>query len=368
MKPSLRDPRSACAQWGVSLAIGLGACVVDEDLQVGDDATPTMSSSGSTASSSGSTTSASTLLETTDGTTDPGSTGAETSGSSGSSGSSGFSGSSTDAGDEASTFGGEGTETSGSSDSGGATTEACAEAPAPEASCCWSDEDCVGDQRCYSPDCDLRIPGRCASSPQDGCLDDRDCDVDEHCVGGNAAPCNSLGPDQLGQCEPDCEYDSCHPERCDEEGEPCCDPLPGDGPNYCNGGLVCGSAGCERPKPCGGIVCSPFDVCCDRCVPECRPPGDAPCAEDGRPADFVCDTAAVPFACGEETCASIGTQFCEDSTSGDGTEIHRCHDLPQPCIGHPSCACLRDFEAIGLDHTCVVGLNGELIVTPPPSP
>lgn len=45
----------------------------------------------------------------------------------------------------------------------------------------------------------------------------------------------------------DCEYDRCHPERCDDVGEPCCDPFPGDTVNYCNNGLQCTVSGCAAP-------------------------------------------------------------------------------------------------------------------------
>ncbi len=50
-----------------------------------------------------------------------------------------------------------------------------------------------------------------------------------------ASDSGTTGPDAGSNCT----FDSCHPERCDELGEPCCDPYPGDGPNYCNAGLAC---------------------------------------------------------------------------------------------------------------------------------
>lgn len=59
-------------------------------------------------------------------------------------------------------------------------------------------------------------------------------------AGGNCSA------DSQGACGTDCDYDSCHPERCDEVGELCCDPLPSDGPNYCNSGLECLDGACRE--------------------------------------------------------------------------------------------------------------------------
>lgn len=57
---------------------------------------------------------------------------------------------------------------------------------------------------------------------------------------------NDCSPDSQGTCGADCDFDSCHPERCDEIGEGCCDPLPSDGPNYCNSGLECVGGACAE--------------------------------------------------------------------------------------------------------------------------
>lgn len=60
-------------------------------------------------------------------------------------------------------------------------------------------------------------------------------------------PCETSESDQASPCVPTCEFDSCHLERCDQVGEPCCDPQPGDGPNYCNAGLLCLDGTCTAP-------------------------------------------------------------------------------------------------------------------------
>lgn len=115
--------------------------------------------------------------------------------------------------------------------------------------CCYEDDDCGAGQLCYQAVCSEEVtsPGRCASPPAaPNCYSERDCGAGELCENGLLAACGTSGPDSLGTCVADCEFDSCHPERCDEAGEPCCDPLPGDGPNYCNAGLTCLAEGCAR--------------------------------------------------------------------------------------------------------------------------
>lgn len=117
--------------------------------------------------------------------------------------------------------------------------------------CCYRDEDCGVGQLCYQAVCaeDLSSPGRCATPPSaPNCHSERDCGAGELCRDGQLAACGTSGPDVLGTCVADCEFDSCHPERCDEVGEPCCDPLPGDGPNYCNAGLTCLAEGCAQAE------------------------------------------------------------------------------------------------------------------------
>lgn len=362
----LRCHRSSSWRVGLFVATGLAACVVDENLQIGDDATATSGGTGTTATSSVGSVGVTSVTETLSATHGSASTGADVSTTSGSP--------TTDTTlgvEESTTSGDEERASSEVTDSAEATTagDLCADLSTPIGSCCWTDEACQSGQRCYSANCEAQIPGRCATPPPEGCYDDRDCGADERCVYGQLASCNSLAPDAVGTCEPNCDYDSCHPERCDEPGEPCCDPLPSDGPNYCNEGLVCGPGGCEAPTFCGAIVCAPGEFCCDRCEDRCQPlVQSSPCVEDERPEAFVCDAAMAAFSCGEETCASTGTQYCELSTSGDGVMTQACHDSPSSCVGHSSCACLLRAGAITMEHTCMVGQGGELIVMPPPSP
>lgn len=114
--------------------------------------------------------------------------------------------------------------------------------------CCYLDSDCESGHACYQAACsgDVLAPGRCVARPSaPNCYSNDDCNVDEVCQDAALAPCGTSGPDAMGTCVPDCGFDSCHPERCDELDEACCDPLPGDGPNYCNAGLLCTAGTCQ---------------------------------------------------------------------------------------------------------------------------
>ncbi len=161
--------------------------------------------------------------------------------------------------------------------------------------CCYLDTDCADGQLCYQAACsgDVMAPGRCANPPSaPNCYSDRDCSTGEACQDGHLASCGTLGPDTLGTCIADCDYDSCHPERCDQVGEPCCDPFPGDGPNYCNAALECmGNSCAERAETttpeaqaqqaceetggtwdyesCGNYVCGEAPNC-DAIIPGCN--------------------------------------------------------------------------------------------------
>jgi hypothetical protein len=173
-----------------------------------------------------------------------------------------------------------------------------------------------------------------------------------------------------------CEFASCHPEWCDEVGEPCCDPFPGDGVNYCNEGLRCGASGCELPvdqEQCGSTLCEAGTVCCDRCAGSCVSAlSGANCPEDNRPVDFSCDINQRSFQCGDAACDFVGTSYCEDFTAGPGIRQLTCRPLPAECVGAPSCACVlgsEDFAGYGdFPPTCSIGPEGEVIIVPPPVP
>jgi hypothetical protein len=155
-----------------------------------------------------------------------------------------------------------------------------------------------------------------------------------------------------------CAYDSCHPERCDQIGENCCDPFPGDGVNYCNGGLVCGADGCEAPadvapeRLCGNVVCADGNICCDECTGSCvNALSGAYC-----PPQQCGDT----FACGPDLTCATATQYCESFTGGPIPDpTYTCFDYPDLCTDTPTCACLA---AAGFTGPCTASAQGGLTV------
>lgn len=141
-----------------------------------------------------------------------------------------------------------------------------------------------------------------------------------------------------------CEFDRCHPERCDQIGERCCDPLPGDGVNYCNAGLACGTAGCEAPadtapaRVCGATLCAADERCCDKCAGTCIDAlSGANCVDDNNP-DRVC---ANEFECGSAGSCDASTQYCSRTSVGPSPQsfAYRCTPLPDACTSTPSCDC-----------------------------
>lgn len=256
--------------------------------------------------------------------------------------------------------------------------------------CCYDDSDCAEAESCYQADCSSAepTPGRCASAPASGtCFDARDCAADERCEGGQLALCGTLGPDSLGTCVADCAEDRCHPERCDEPGETCCDPLPLDGPNYCGPELTCVSNVCEEQaetttpeeqarllceqtggswdtQSCGNYSCGNPPVCTAQ-IPGCNCGPTSNFSELGCVEDPAC--AAEPaFTCGDQSCTSLEEQYCEEFTGGPGITTYTCQQLPPECVGE-GCDCLVD-ESLPAPPTCRVGDDGELILTPAPAP
>lgn len=226
-----------------------------------------------------------------------------------------------------------GTADAASGDAGGADSSAPADAGETDAGlvcqadmeipngCCLSDEDCEGAQLCYDADCsETARLGRCAVPVEGSCYSKRDCDVGEVCQGGMLAACGTSGPDSLGSCVVDsCDTDMCHPERCDEVGEACCDPLPGDGPNYCNNQLVCSSGTCEL--------------------------------------------AVGDFECGPVTCNNV-TTFCAETYPGtpDSEVTYGCSNLPAECAPGPStCDCMN--QALGNSVLCREEIPGAVIIS-----
>ncbi len=121
-----------------------------------------------------------------------------------------------------------------------------------------------------------------------------------------ASDSGAAGPDGGSGCT----LDSCHPERCDELGESCCDPYPRDGANYCNAGLSCVNNTCAElvgtpPEPaqrycedtggswretsCGHYFCGQPPACA-AVIPGCDCGAERNFAETGCVDDPECST------------------------------------------------------------------------------
>ena len=181
----------------------------------------------------------------------------------------------------------------------------------------------------------LCVGGTCRTAVDESMCEADTCDAGEYCI--------DLPSGYQCQSE-DCEYDSCHPERCDQLGEACCDPLPGDGVTYCNGGLVCGAEGCQAPdgvapnRICNNVLCAEGDVCCDKCTGACVDAlSGAQCPNDNA-SDTVCSDT---FPCGPALECSKSTQYCESFTADPELEpTYSCVALPEACLDEPNCPCL----------------------------
>jgi hypothetical protein len=165
---------------------------------------------------------------------------------------------------------------------------ACAPGQVPE----QGPDDCC-------PSCGL-VGGTAGTGGSDGSLvcQGVDCGPGSHCC----ADCDGH------QCVPDgseCPDLFCPGSACSLEGDPCCDPFPGDGPNYCGAGLTC----------CGNNLC-------------------ASACEGGAP-DLTGD-----IECGSETCGT--GQVCARPCCGGSPEPTPCKPPPPFCVDHAE-ACTGDF-------------------------
>lgn len=205
------------------------------------------------------------------------------------------------------------------------------------------------------------VGGRCLVAVSKALCGEGTCGAYEYCVSS---------PNGL-ECRPaDCEFDRCHPERCDQIGESCCDPLPGDGVNYCNAGLVCRANGCEAPagvdpnRICNNVLCAEGDVCCDECTGACvNALSGAQCPNTSSA------ECADSFPCGPGLECSKSTQYCESHVAGPLVEPaapnFSCVELPEACLDEPGCICL---ERSRLGQGCMATPEGGYIVELLPSP
>lgn len=194
----------------------------------------------------------------------------------------------------------------------------------------------------------LCISGECTAAVSDE-LCPSPCEASEYCV---------YLADSY-QCIPEtCEYDRCHPERCDQIGENCCDPFPSDSENYCNGGLVCGGSGCEAPadvpseRLCGSVLCEEGDICCDSCL--------GSCVDALSGANCPIYECSETFACGDLQC-DLATEYCERFTGGPvpADPAYTCYPFSDACLDTPTCACLAEAGRFG---ECTASSEGGLTV------
>ena len=86
----------------------------------------------------------------------------------------------------------------------------------------------------------------------------------------------------------------------------------------------------------------------------------------GGQAGTTTTSAAVTFACGEDTC-SAKTEYCRDRLPlqpppvGDGSEVIECLPLPDECNGVPSCSCVPQLGTCDVID-CTVGDGGAVTV------
>ncbi len=118
-------------------------------------------------------------------------------------------------------------------------------------------------------------------------------------------------------------------DSCDEVGAPCCDPFPGDGPNYCNAGLTCGG-----------------DQCLDcQCLVGAYVPL---CGQDGVTYDAACGRACVtaPIACDGQCPCKCVTELatgCASTEPGGGqaccSGLMCCEGVPYDPTGECRTSC-----------------------------
>jgi hypothetical protein len=198
------------------------------------------------------------------------------------------------------------------------------------------------------------IGGQCRVAVSEELCDQSTCDAGEFCVDFDGSYA----------CLPEnCAYDRCHPERCDQVGERCCDPFPGDGVSYCNEGLECGISGCQVPegvdaeRVCGNVLCAVGAVCCDQCLGTCVAALSGAYCPNDNASGTDCGDA---FACGPDLSCSRTTQYCESLTSGPIPDpVYTCNDAPEDCSGSLSCACLAEAAPFG---RCSATPDGGLVI------
>jgi hypothetical protein len=71
--------------------------------------------------------------------------------------------------------------------------------------------------------------------------------------------------------------------------------------------------------------------------------------------------------CGDVTCASIGTHYCERFAAGPTPLISAtCRELPAPCEGNPSCDCVEPLVEGAT--SCSFDAAGNVAITLPDVP
>ena len=186
---------------------------------------------------------------------------------------------------------------------------------------------------------------------------------------------------------------------CGNPGQPCCDPFPGDGPNYCNGDYrcngaacvdcdcalgayipVCGTNGVTYDSTCGR-VCVPAEIAC---AGECPCVAPDPCPTEPPQQGASCSGATTCFyercstygrvraqcsasqwvvetgTCGQLECGMSGTQQCAAGQAcvirQGGAFLVDC--MPNSCNGLVNCDCVQGcFPGCAMDGTVATGVT-----------
>jgi hypothetical protein len=154
---------------------------------------------------------------------------------------------------------------------------------------------------------------------------------------GGSGGQSGIGPADGGPVDagldsgPDAGGDASADGDCDAVGDTCCDPFPGDGPNYCTGAM---------------IECGPVNQCESICA--CNLPVILPiCGVDGVTYD-ACEREciSVEIACEEE--CPCGSSYCAVACTGAAPD----QEVVDACQAIGEQAACQSYESAGFPTSC----------------